>query len=251
MMNLPVNQTLVSRQKLRLRLKQQKEVSRRKVSTSTEGLLEYKYQRVQWKLVTFLLGLTKRQIGGLIMNSKLFHPVLVGYLVIGLFSAGSVLLSGQTLYAAQRIQEALSASHLHRANVYVEAGDYRRAVEACQQYLDEYPSVEGYVYLAYVYEAIDGYLAELQKRDDWVKVGQVALNLTSRELIDIIDPPNAMPRMAREMIHEGLRQQFDIASAMANRLDKKQTEKMWIQQAAWRKANPDDWWSGVPKKWDW
>ncbi|WP_454061961.1 hypothetical protein [Candidatus Nitrospira salsa] len=183
------------------------------------------------------------------MNGQRIQSLIVVGLVIGVLMAG--FLAPQSVFATQRIQDALSASHLHRAKLYVAAGDYRRAVEACQKYLDEVPSVEGYVYLAYVYEAIEGYLADLQKRDDWVKVGQVALNLTSRKLIDIIDPPNVMPRMAREMIHEGLRQQFDITSAMANRLDSKHTEKMWIQQNAWREAHPGDWWSGVPEKWDW
>ena len=49
--------------------------------------------------------------------------------------------------------------------------------------------MEGYVYLAYVYEAIEGYLSALQKKDDWVKVGQLSLNLMAREMIDLIDPP--------------------------------------------------------------
>ncbi len=185
------------------------------------------------------------------MRNPRFFAVVTRCVIFGLICSGFVLYLGQEVGAKERIQEALSASHLHRADIYLAAGDYRRAVEACQEYLDEYPSVEGYVYLAYVYEATEGYLVALQKKDDWVKVGQVALNLTSRELIDIIDPPNAMSRMAREMMHEGLRQQFDITSAMANRLDKKQTEKMWVQQTKWRKAHPDDWWAGVPEKWDW
>ena len=182
---------------------------------------------------------------------RLAGSYIVVCLVMGVLIAGSIPFSGQTGLAAKRIQKALSASHLHRAKVYLAAGDYRRAVEACQEYLDDYPSVEGYVYLAYVYEAIEGHLAALQKKDDWVKVGQIALNLTSRELLDIIDPPNVMPRMAREMIHEGLRQQFDIASSMANRLDKERTDEMWVQQADWRKAHSDDWWTGVPEEWDW
>ena len=185
----------------------------------------------------------------MIQKNRLY-VVILAYVMLCVFS-GVEGLTIQPVEAKQRIQQAISATHLHRAKLYIEAGDYRRAVEACQEYLDEYPSVEGYVYLAYVYEAIDGYLAALQKKDDWVKVGQVALNLTSRELIDIIDPPNAMSRMAREMMHEGLRQQFDMTSAMANRLDKKHTEKLWVQQTKWRQLNPDNWWAGVPEKWNW
>ncbi len=141
--------------------------------------------------------------------------------------------------------------HLARAKVFVQAGDYRRAIEACQQNIEQYPSVEAYVYLAYVYQAIDGYLAFLAKQEDYVKVEQLSLNLTAREVIDIIDPPNVMPRMAQELIHEGLRQQFDIAASMANRLNRSRTDELWVQQAAWRKEQPNSWWAGVPREWTW
>lgn len=142
-------------------------------------------------------------------------------------------------------------TELARAKVFVQAGDYRRAVEACQRHIDQHPSVEAYVYLAYVYQAIDGYLAALVKQEDYVKVEQLSLNLTAREVIDIIDPPNVMPRMAQELIHEGLRQQFDIASAMANRLNRARTNELWLQQSSWREAHPDSWWSGIPPEWNW
>ena len=145
----------------------------------------------------------------------------------------------------------LGSSHLHRAKIYLAAGDYRRAVEACQRHLDEYPSVEGYVYLAYVYQTIEGYLEHLSKKDEWVKVGQLSLNLGGREVIDLIDPPNVLSRMAREIIHEGIRQQFDVTAAMANRLDKDRTDQLWTQQTAWREAHPDSWWAGVPEPWGW
>lgn len=153
---------------------------------------------------------------------------------------------------AQRetVQQTQNA-HLARAKAYVQAGDYRRAIEACNEYIDQYPSVEAYVYLAYVYQAIDGYLDFLAKQEDYVKVEQLSLNLTAREVIDIIDPPNVMPRMAQELIHEGLRQQFDITASMANRLDRARTDEMWMQQSAWRKAQPDSWWAGVPQEWQW
>ena len=142
-------------------------------------------------------------------------------------------------------------SHLQRAKIYLVAGDYRRAMEACQQYLDERPSVEGYIYLAYVYEAIDGYLDALAERDEWVKVGQLSLNLTARDALDLIDPPNVLPRMAKEIIHEGIRQQFDVTAAMANRIDRDRSDQMWAQQTVWRKAHPDRWWAGVPDVWGW
>ena len=150
-----------------------------------------------------------------------------------------------------QVQAASESSHLHRAKIYLAAGDYRRAVEACQRHLDEYPSVEGYVYLAYVYQSIEGYLEYLSKKDEWVKVGQLSLNLGGREVIDLIDPPNVLSRMAREIIHEGIRQQFDVTAAMANRLDKDRTDQLWTQQTAWREAHPDSWWAGVPEPWGW
>jgi len=140
-------------------------------------------------------------------------------------------------------------SALAHVNVFLQAGDYRRAVEACQRNIDDDPTVEAYVYLAYVYQAIDGYLAYLAKQEDYVRVGQLSLSLTTREMIDLIDPPNVMARMAQELIHEGLRQQFDITASMANRLDRARTDELWMQQAAWRDSHPDSWWAGVPDVW--
>jgi len=145
----------------------------------------------------------------------------------------------------------VQVTELSWAKVFIQAGDYRRAVEACQRNIDQHPSVEAYVYLAYVYQAIDGYLAHLAKQEDYVKVEQLSLNLTAREVIDIIDPPNVMARMAQELIHEGLRQQFDITASMANRLNRARTDELWEQQSAWRKAEPDSWWAGVPHEWQW
>ena len=145
----------------------------------------------------------------------------------------------------------VQATELARAKVFVQAGDYRRAIEACQRNIDHDPSVEAYVYLAYVYQATDGYLAFLAKQEDYVKVEQLSLNLTAREVIDIIDPPSIMARMAQELIHEGLRQQFDISASMANRLNRIRTDELWLQQAAWRESQPDSWWAGVPKEWQW
>jgi len=142
-------------------------------------------------------------------------------------------------------------NYLARAKVYLMAGDYRRAVEASQRNIDLNPSVEAYVYLAYVYQAIDGYLDSLVKQEDYVKVEQLSLNLTAREIIDLIDPPNVMPRMAQELIHEGLRQQFDVTAAMANRLNRARTDELWAQQTLWREAMPDSWWAGVPGAWKW
>ena len=172
------------------------------------------------------------------------HGCLVFILVIGLWGVWDVSMSWADRDQAQ-------INDLARAKVYLQVGDYRRAIEACQRNIDHQPSVEAYVYLAYVYQAVDGYLEYLAKQEDYVKVGQLSLNLTAREVIDIIDPPSIMARMAQELIHEGLRQQFDISSSMANRLSRVRTDELWVQQAAWRDAHPDSWWAGIPKEWQW
>ncbi|RMH37621.1 MAG: hypothetical protein D6690_02275 [Nitrospirae bacterium] len=147
--------------------------------------------------------------------------------------------------------EAKTSPHLQRAKIFLAATDYRRAIEACQRHLEAYPSVEAYVYLTYVYHALEGYLEHLAKRDEWVKIGYVSISLATRGMFDLVDPPNIMPRMAREMIHEGVRQQSDVTASMANQLDKNRTDELWAQQTAWREANPDRWWAGVPEAWDW
>ena len=161
-------------------------------------------------------------------------------------------LTGKNLATAMA-QETLAGHsvHLQGAKIYLKAGDYRRAIEACQRHIDDYPSVESYVYLAYVYQALDGYLMSLVKQEDYVKVEQLSLNLTAREIIDLIDPPNVMPRMAQELIHEGVRQQFDVTAGMANRLNHARTDELWMQQAAWRESRPDGWWAGIPPEWNW
>ena len=142
-------------------------------------------------------------------------------------------------------------SPLGRAKIYLAAGDYRRAVEACQEHLDRSPSVEAYVYLTYVYHAMDGYLEWLASRDEWGKVGQLSLSLVDRGTMDLVDPPEMLSRMAKELLHEGLRQQFDITAAMANRLNKSRVDQLWQEQAGWQAAHSENWWSGIPENWVW
>ncbi len=140
---------------------------------------------------------------------------------------------------------------LERAKVYLAAGDYRRAVEACQLNIDQSPSVQSYVYLIYVYHALDGYLESLAKRDEWVKVGQLSLSMVNRGTMDLVDPPDMLARMAKEILHEGIRQQYDVAAGMANRLDKARADELWLEVRAWEKAHPENWWAGVPESWQW
>jgi tetratricopeptide (TPR) repeat protein len=143
------------------------------------------------------------------------------------------------------------SSHLKRARVYLAAGDYRRALEACQREVDEAPSAASYAYLTYVYQAIDGYLEHLAKEDRWVAVEHVYRNLTITTTQDAIDPPEVLARIAKEMIQDGVRRQSEVTAAMANRLDREAVDRLWKLQTAWRAANPNHWWAGVPEGWNW
>lgn len=144
-----------------------------------------------------------------------------------------------------------ATDHLKRARVFLAAGDYRRALEACQRQVEEAPSAESYVYLTYVYHAIDGYLESLSKADHWVAVGHLYLNFAWRDAGDLVDPPDVLTRIAKEIIQGSVRQQSDVTAAMATRLDRATTERLWQQQTAWRAARPDSWWTGVPQGWNW
>ncbi|HEX3204199.1 MAG TPA: hypothetical protein VHQ67_05555 [Nitrospiraceae bacterium] len=141
--------------------------------------------------------------------------------------------------------------HLTRAKVFLVAGDYRRALEACLQEVREAPSADSYVYVTYVYQAIDGYVDHLATIDRWVGVEQLYSNLTFQGPQDLTDPPDILARIAKEVIQESARKQSDVNAAMAARLDQAAVQRLWTQQAAWRKANPKTWWSGVPPEWKW
>ena len=70
--------------------------------------------------------------------------------------------SGAFLTGAQAHPTPGSAlSGVERTGLYLLAGDYRRALESCEQAIQERPSVEAYVRLTYVYQAIDAYLEQL------------------------------------------------------------------------------------------
>ena len=142
-------------------------------------------------------------------------------------------------------------SPLQRAKIFLQAADYRRAIEACQEEVRLHPSAAGYVYLTYVYLALDQYLEHLAKTDQWVTVELVYLNLTSGRPEDLADPPDVLARIAKEVVQQALQRQSDIAAAMAKRLDEGATRELWKQQTAWRQAKPTDWWFGVPAEWGW
>jgi hypothetical protein len=138
---------------------------------------------------------------------------------------------------------------LMKAHIYLVAGDYRRALEACQREIDNAPSVEAYIHLTYVFHAIDAYLDHLSQEERWNTVEQLYLNLAYKDPQDLIDPPGGLARMAKEMIQISVHQQSDVSAAMAARLNKSETDRLWQQQAQWRKANPQTWWSGIPDAW--
>lgn len=176
-------------------------------------------------------------------------PALSGGWLAGM-GLGGVLLWGLSAAVPPALAEA-TPTHLQRAKIYLAATDYRRAIQACERELEDRPSAASYVYLTYVYQALSAYLDHLAKTDRWVVVEQVFINLASEGIRDLVDPPSVLPRMAKEMLHESLRQQSDVTAAMATRLDQPLVNRLWQQQAAWRKAQPDAWWAGVPEAWNW
>ena len=144
-----------------------------------------------------------------------------------------------------------SLTHLQRAKVYLAAGDYRRAVEACQQEVAAHPSAETYTYLTYVYQALDAYADSLAQADQWVAMEHLYLNLVAGRPEDLVDPPDVLARIAKELIQSAVQKQSDVTAALATRLDPATVARVWAQQTAWRKMRPDGWWIGVPSGWPW
>jgi hypothetical protein len=136
-----------------------------------------------------------------------------------------------------------------RLHLYLAAGDYRRALELSQREIDEAPSAASYIHLTYVYHAIDGYLEHLSQEERWTAVEHLYLNLAYRDTEDLVDPPGGLARMAKEMIQTSVRQQSDVSAAMAARLDKAESDRLWSEQTRWRSANPKTWWQGIPMAW--
>ncbi len=138
---------------------------------------------------------------------------------------------------------------LIKANIYLVAGDYRRALEACQKEIDTVPSVEAYIYVTYIFQAIDAYVEHLAQEEQWHTIEQVHLNLAYKDAQDLIDPLGGLARMAKEMIQTSVQQQSDVSAAMAARLNKREADRLWQQQTQWRTENPKTWWTGIPDAW--
>ncbi len=141
--------------------------------------------------------------------------------------------------------------HLGRAKIYLAAADYRRAIESCQQEVAERPSGTAYVYLTYVYQALDAYIDALARADRWVLVEQLARSLGSQRPEELIEQPDVLARIAKELIQDAARRQADVAAGMAARLDAERVNVLWKQQTGWREQHPDGWWLGVPSEWNW
>lgn len=144
-----------------------------------------------------------------------------------------------------------STTNLQRAKVFLAAGDFRLALRVCTQEVEEAPSVESYVYLTYIYHALDGYLEALSQQDNWVQVEHLYLNLAGRGVDDLVDPPEVLARIAKGIIQGGARRQADVTAKLAARLNSKRVNQLWVQQTEWRKLHPADWWFGVPEEWEW
>jgi hypothetical protein len=142
-------------------------------------------------------------------------------------------------------------SNLQRAKVFLAAADYRRAIEACQKEVTERPSAASYVYLTYVYQALDAYADWLARSDRWVLIEQLARSLSAGRPEELLDSPDVLARIAKELIQESSRKQSDAAAAMATRLDAQTVADLWSRQKQWRDAQPERWWLGVPIEWSW
>ena len=169
--------------------------------------------------------------------------------LLGTVGLLTMLWAGPAAGMARDRSPGLEMTPLDRIGLYLAAADYRRAVEACQREIEHRPSVEAYLHLTYVYQSIDAYLQRLASTERWLDVEQLYLNLAHHEVQDLVDPPGGLARMAKEMIQTSVRQQGDLSAAMATRLNRLATEQRWSQQAAWRAAHPEDWWTGVPDAW--
>ncbi len=140
---------------------------------------------------------------------------------------------------------------LARAKTFLAAGDYRRAIDMCQLEATARPSASSYVYVTYVYQALDAYLDALAKADQWVAVEQVARSLSGGRPEELLEAPDVLARIAKELIQDAARRQADVAAAQATRLDRDTAARLWSEQKRWRAEQPEGWWFGVPREWGW
>ena len=136
-----------------------------------------------------------------------------------------------------------------KIRVFLSAADYRHAIETAQRQVAERPSVYSYVLLTYVYQALDAYIEALARADRWVGIELLAASLSSGKPDELLDSPDVLPRIAKELIQSSARRQSDVAAAMATRVDEPATTMLWGQQRSWRERHPNSWWLGMPDQW--
>lgn len=136
-----------------------------------------------------------------------------------------------------------------RTGVFLAAADYRRAIEECQRLVMERPSARSYAVLTYVYQALDAYVESLAKADRWMAVELLAASLEPGRPEDLLDSPDVLARVAKELIQASARRHSDVSAAMAARLDEQAVAGLWSEQQAWRRQQPDGWWFGMPDEW--
>lgn len=136
-----------------------------------------------------------------------------------------------------------------QTGTFLAAADYRRAIEECQRHVTEQPSAQSYLWLTYVYQALDAYVESLAKADRWVEVELLATSLDSGRPEDLMNSPDILARIAKELIQASARRQSDVAAAMAARLDAGQVAELWRQQQDWRNKHAKNWWLGMPEEW--
>jgi hypothetical protein len=173
--------------------------------------------------------------------------------VLGLAVAAAALyaLSSAGWESAWSEDPGARSSNLRQAKMFLAAGDFRHAVDACRREVEVRPSVASYIYLTYVYQALDSYVEAMAKADRWVAVELLYLNLLGPRPDDLVDEPDVLARIAKEVIQSAVRRQADMTAALAARLDSEAVSRLWAEQANWRKSQPGDWWFGVPDEWAW
>ena len=164
--------------------------------------------------------------------------MVCGRTCLALFALLVFLGHGPASAESGRVSAVATHPTLIKANLFLVAGDYRRALEACQRAIDDAPSAAHYIHLTYVYQAIDAYLEHLSQEERWMAVEPLYLNLAYRDTEDLVDPPGGLARMAKEMVQASVRQQSDVSAAMANRLDKAEADRLWVEQTHWRARIP-------------
>jgi hypothetical protein len=65
----------------------------------------------------------------------------------------------------------------------------------------------------------------------------------------LLDSPDILARIAKELIQASARKQSDVSAAMAARLDERTVAGLWKEQQAWRHRHADSWWLGMPEEW--